>query len=191
MWIVCQDKTVRKQQGSQFVVLFSLDSVDYPQYIATRRTNKLLINKYSQNRVEEYEERESQWKLSQSFSSSFNRPFNYPTGVAVDSTDRLIICDYGNHRVVVKRGEDGEDLIDLSSRFTFEYPIAVAVDGMDNIFVAELRSKRVVVFDREGNHLNTFHHSLDDVYYIVVMENRSVYVSHNAPNSKFAEIKLD
>jgi len=183
MWIV-SNKMVKKQEGTQFVDLFQLD----PGFveITTRRTNKIIISKSSQNCVEEYEERESQWKLSRSFSSSFNRRFNNPTGVTVDSTDRLIICDPGNNRVVVKRGEDGGDLIELSS---FK-PQAVAVDGMDNIFVAEYKSNEVVVFDREGNYVNRFRHSLKKVSNIVVMNNRSVYVC-SAFDTTCAEIKLE
>jgi len=77
--------------------------------------------------------------------------FFRPTGVAVDSRDRVIITDKDNHRVKVYNssgklrgmfGEHGK----LNNQFN--YPIGVAVNERDDIFVADSKNNRIVVFTK-------------------------------------------
>jgi len=195
-WIVCGDSTVRKRQRgdrmfvTQFTLYRSYFLRDYLHRIAVTKKGKLVVGNLEKNQIEIWEQATSTttittpklwnttttiftitqtWKQTLCVSN-----FDRLGEIKVDSRDRIIVCDSNNNRVVVLTDEL-KGVIDLSARFKFDRPYGVAVDEMDNIFVAEEYTKRVVVFDCEGNHLNTFKHSLRDVRCVEVM-NDSIYV---------------
>jgi len=200
-WIVCNDDTVRKRQreDQEFIVQFTLDRSDMIYRIAVTKQGKLVIRNCGENQIEIWElvirspaekwfrnrKTTKKWKQTRRVSSSFRSNFRDLEQIKVDSRDRIIICDRGNNRVVVLTDEL-KDVIDLSTRFKFDRPWGLAVDEMDNIFVAERNTQRLVVFDCEGNHLNTFHHSLDHVFYVEVMGD-SIYVKNNV---EMEELKI-
>jgi hypothetical protein len=73
--------------------------------------------------------------------------FKYAYDVAVDTSDNLYVCEYGNARVQ-KFSPDGEFLAawgkparDLSGLWC---PWAVALDSRDRIFVADTNNQRIV-----------------------------------------------
>jgi len=192
-WIVCSDGTVRKRQreDQEFVIQFTLDRSTKIYRIRVTKKGKVIIQNNEKVQIEIWEQSiatssdgwfwntttttQKKWKQTRCISSSFGSKFDYMGQFVVDSRDRIIVCNSNNNRVVVLTDEL-KDVIDLSTRFKFDDLQAVAVDEMDNIFVAEWKSKRVVVFDCEGNHLNTFNHSIE-CEYIEVM-NDSIYVKY-------------
>jgi len=192
-WIVCEDYTVRKRQreDQEFVIQFTLDrSTKIYRIAVTKKGKEVIIQNNEKDQIEIWEQTiattsdgwfwntttttQKKWKQTRCISSPFGSKFNIMGQIVVDSRDRIIVCDSNNNRVVVLTDEL-KDVIDISTRFKFDGPFGVAVDEMDNIFVAERKTKRVVVFDCEGNHLNTFNHSLDSVFYLAVV-NDSIYV---------------
>jgi len=181
-WIFCEDWSVRKkrQHGQQFIVEFDIQGLvkwihGGNRVIVTKKPKVLF---WTTSSITVYEKRTQgpAWINTRTVFDSFRSSFAGLKGIAVDSTDRIILCDSHNERVLVLTDEL-KDVIDLSTRFEFDEPQGVAVDEMDNIFVVEWTTKRIIVFDREGNHLNTLKHSLDYANYIEVMGD-SVYVKY-------------
>ncbi len=85
--------------------------------------------------------------------------FLEPAGVAVDSADRIIVADSGNHRVQVFDSA-GEFLFRLGSQGREDgqlgSPRGVAVDSVGRIIVADTGNARVQVFDSAGKFLFRF-----------------------------------
>lgn len=83
-----------------------------------------------------------------------------PAGVAVDAAGRIIVADYGNHRIrridqqgavttIAGSGVPGSaDGPALSA--SFSQPTGVAVDGAGNVFVLDSGSHRVRKLDAQG-----------------------------------------
>jgi len=199
-WIVCSDRTVRKRQreGPQFVIQFTLDRSDTMQFrIGVTKKGKIVIGSSLYDSIYIWEQTTTsegwfwntttnlKWTRTQRVTSSFDSNFDELQQIVVDSRDRIIVCDEDNNRVVVLTDEL-KDVIDLSAQFKFHRPCGVAVDERNNVFVAEWDTKRVVVFDEEGNHLNTFKHSLECVYYVEVIGD-SIYVKNN---NSIEELKI-
>ena len=76
-------------------------------------------------------------------------------GVACDSTGKVYVTDFGNHRVQVftaegkflrKFGRRGEGRGELNS------PHGITVDTNDLVYVSEYSNHRVSVFTSEGRH---------------------------------------
>jgi len=79
--------------------------------------------------------------------------FNYPTGVAVDSSDNVFVADSGNHRIrkitpagVVSTfaGTGTEGFANgAGNTAQFNFPGGVAVGSSDNVFVADQFNHRI------------------------------------------------
>jgi DNA-binding beta-propeller fold protein YncE len=79
--------------------------------------------------------------------------FRHPQGVAVDPSDRVLVVDQGNNRLVVLTF-DGTEFGYLGSFGAgFNTPSGVAVDAWGHIVVADTGNNRVVVLDPQGNFL--------------------------------------
>ncbi|MEM3916808.1 MAG: 6-bladed beta-propeller, partial [Candidatus Nitrosocaldus sp.] len=85
--------------------------------------------------------------------------FRFPTGVAVDSRDRIIVADVWNNRIQVF-DSNGNFLFNFGKEGSddgeFMFPNGVAVDGFGNIIVADTFNNRIQVFDSNGNFLFNF-----------------------------------
>jgi len=71
-------------------------------------------------------------------------------GIAVDSSDRIIVIDTNNNRIQV---------FDSSGNFLFKFRssgLGVAADSSDRIIVAESRNNSIRVLDSSGNFLFRF-----------------------------------
>ena len=71
-----------------------------------------------------------------------NGQFNYPIGVAVDSTGNVYVADSGNDRIQ-KFTSNG---IFLTKWGTYSEPTGVAVDSAGNVYIAEALKYRIQVF---------------------------------------------
>ena len=77
--------------------------------------------------------------------------------VIVDSNNRLIVSDYGNHRIQIFN-EDGGWLLTIDGKGTgnssFKYPKGLASDPQGNIHAA--CSTSIKVFTKEGVYVRTY-----------------------------------
>ena len=99
------------------------------------------------------------------FSNTFGKfgrnkgEFDYPWGIACDSTGNVYVADFGNNRIQVftstgkflrmfgSRGEgDGE----------LNRPIGIALDVQDKVYVSDSKNNRVSVFTSEGQFVMSF-----------------------------------
>jgi uncharacterized protein YjiK/fibronectin type 3 domain-containing protein len=85
---------------------------------------------------------------------SGNGQFNYPSGIAVDSTGEVFVTDEENHRVQKFSGR-GEylgqfgELGNLSGQFN--RPAGIAIDSSGNIYVADQKNHRIQRFNSHGD----------------------------------------
>jgi len=85
--------------------------------------------------------------------------FDFPIGLALDSSDNIYVTDSGNNRVQIfdssgnflsKFGTFGE------GNGQFKGPIDIVFDSSGNIYVLDSGNFRVQIFDSSGNFLSTF-----------------------------------
>lgn len=85
--------------------------------------------------------------------------FNFPSGVAVDSTGEVYVTDTANHRVQVfnKEGEYLRHFGKIGSEAgSFNRPCFVEIDSNGFAYVTEEQNNRVSVFDRDGVYVTHF-----------------------------------
>jgi PKD repeat protein len=82
--------------------------------------------------------------------------FNYPSGVAVDSSGILYVADFENHRIQMF-SSTGIFLAKWGTAGTvdgqFNYPSGVAVDSSGNVYVADTDNYRIQMFSSTGTFL--------------------------------------
>ena len=85
--------------------------------------------------------------------------FNYPYGIAVDSSGNVFVVDTGNHRIqkftnsgtfVTKWGSQG------TANGQFEGHRNIAIDLSGNVFVADTENHRIQKFTNNGNFIGTW-----------------------------------
>ena len=85
--------------------------------------------------------------------------FRAPSGVIVDSNDRLIVSDRDNHRVQVFN-QDGVWLLTIDGNGTgdsaFSDPCGLALDPQGNIYIAAGGSNTIKVFSPDGTYVRTY-----------------------------------
>jgi DNA-binding beta-propeller fold protein YncE len=90
---------------------------------------------------------------------SGNGFFNYPRGVALDSTSNVYVADTNNHRVQ-KFQPTGAFVSAFGSYGTsngqFNKPAGVFVDSSGNIYVADTGNNRIQIFKPDGTFSSTF-----------------------------------
>jgi cysteine-rich repeat protein len=93
---------------------------------------------------------------------ALNAKLNRPSSAALDSTGRLIIADYSNHRI--RRLETDGTITTVAGTGTagmageagpatsaqLNYPVGVVVDGSDNIYVTDSNNNRALRIDPAG-----------------------------------------
>ena len=83
--------------------------------------------------------------------------FHHPRAVILNSNNRLIVSDFGNHRIQIFN-EDGGWFFTIDGKGTgnssFIYPWALALDSQGNIHVVENGS--IKVFTKEGVYVRTY-----------------------------------
>src|SRR3972149_7403689 len=75
--------------------------------------------------------------------------FSVPTGVATDSTDRIIVADRGNNRIQVFNSAgvfQSEFGVMGAGPGQFSSPFGVATDSTDRIIVADRVNNRIQIF---------------------------------------------
>eukprot|EP00731_Ephydatia_muelleri_P007907 Em0004g245a len=77
--------------------------------------------------------------------------FNRPWGVIIDSNNKLIVSDSGNHRIQIFNENGGWLLtIDGQGNHSFQSPWGLALDPQGNIHVAADGSNTIKVFTKKG-----------------------------------------
>ena len=85
-------------------------------------------------------------------SGTSNSHFNYPYGMALDSSGNIYVADEKNDRVQ-KFNSSGTYLLTISG---LNKPKDVAVDSSNNVFVTDTNNQQVLKFDSSGTLLSTF-----------------------------------
>jgi DNA-binding beta-propeller fold protein YncE len=124
--------------------------------------------------------------------------FNHPSGIDVDASDNVYVCDTENHRIQ-KFSSDGEYLLSFGSRGSepgdFNFPCDMAIGSDGAIYVVDNGNKRIQKFapdttlltwwGKEGNGEGEFNSpsgiALDGEGYVYVTD----YHNHNV--QKFSE----
>ncbi|MBU4557346.1 MAG: chitobiase/beta-hexosaminidase C-terminal domain-containing protein, partial [Actinobacteria bacterium] len=92
-----------------------------------------------------------------SFGSGTNPPqFDWPAGIAVDSTGRMIVADTDNSRIMIlaPNGTYADSFGTAGSGIgALNWPMGVAVDSSDNIYVADTFNGRIQVFTSTGGYV--------------------------------------
>jgi DNA-binding beta-propeller fold protein YncE len=85
--------------------------------------------------------------------------FNYPEGIAVDSSGNVFVADTENNRIE-KTGSTGGFIRTWGSIGTgneqFNKPYGVAVDKSDNVFVADTENNRIQEFTNTGKFIRAW-----------------------------------
>jgi DNA-binding beta-propeller fold protein YncE len=75
--------------------------------------------------------------------------FNYPHGIAVDSTGNIYVADTDNHRIQ-KFSNDGKFIAKWGRRGSkdgeFSFPKGIAVDTSGSVYVSDAGNHRIQVF---------------------------------------------
>lgn len=93
----------------------------------------------------------------------FRKGLVQPAAVCYDQHGRVVVADYGNHRIVVY-GDDGSVCQEISGNHNahdddsekFNGPSAVGVSSKGEIVVADQGHHRIIVFSPAGNFLRSF-----------------------------------
>jgi len=90
---------------------------------------------------------------------SGNGQFNTPSDVTVDSTNRILVADFNNHRIQIfdSAGNHIQSFGSFGSgNGQFSYPADITTDSADRIIVADYGNNRIQIFDTAGNHIQSF-----------------------------------
>ena len=81
-------------------------------------------------------------------------PFNWPDGIAVNSSDLVYICDTKNNSIQVLNSDLAFSHVLGSNkskdRFQFDSPCSIAIDSQDTIFVCDSGNRRIQKFSGHG-----------------------------------------
>ena len=112
----------------------------------------LYVADYSNHRVQRLTSKgEFFYKFGQK--GSGQGQFNGPTAVIVDSNNRLIVSDRGNHRIQIFN-EVGGWLLTIDHYIP--YPWGLAIDPQGNIHVAVSGQSNITVFTKEGVYVRAY-----------------------------------
>ena len=99
------------------------------------------------------------------FSNTFGKfgrnkgEFDYPWGIACDTTGNVYVADCGNHRIKVFTST-GKFLRMFGSRGGGDgevgYPFGIALDLQDKVYVSECHNHRISVFTSKGHFVTSF-----------------------------------
>ena len=99
----------------------------------------------------------SSWEILDSYHAGLGLPppLGAPLGLAIDSSDRVVVAERDAHRITVF-DTDGSRLFSFGSRGDgpgeLDAPSDVTIDIGDRIHVADSGNSRVAVFDSSGTH---------------------------------------
>ena len=92
------------------------------------------------------------WVVSTLAGSAPAEKFNFPEGVAVDSSDNLYVADSASNRIrKITSAGVGSTLAGSGTEEEFEFnPHGIAVDSSGNVYVADTRNHRIRKITSEG-----------------------------------------
>ena len=105
--------------------------------------------------------------------------FNYPSGVAVDTSGQVFVADTYNNRIV-SMNADGSNQTAIGSGFN--YPCGVAVDTSGHVVVADTDNDRIVSMDADGSNQTTIGSGFDNPWGVAVDTSGQVFVGDTNNN---------
>jgi len=117
--------------------------------------------------------------------------FQYPQGIATDSSDNVYVVDSGNNRIQ-KFSSNGNFITKWGSSGTgdgqFDRPTGIATDSSDNVYVAEFGNDRIQKFDSSGSFITEWgsegivEWQFDDPFNIAIDSINNAYVADTGNN---------
>lgn len=102
--------------------------------------------------------------------------FNYPAGIAVDSSGNIYVADTGNN-AIKRMDANGDNITILGSGFS--YPEGVAVDGSGNIYVADSGNDEIKRMDANGDNITPLGTGFYNPTDVAVDSSGNIYIADN------------
>ena len=114
------------------------------------------------------------------------RQFNYPQGIACDSTGKVYVADTGNKCIQVFTAEGG--LLRIFA--TTNFPISIAVDSKNSVYVGENGCHHISVFTPEGIRITSSFSKCPNPLTIAVDTSRLVEFLYACDNTGGTSVRL-
>ncbi len=155
-----KDSTLKTYDfDGKLVTHFQTDSISWISGIAVVNDSYVIIDRSSCTAVIVNNEGDLLLEFGHTFDQSgeVTESLTMADYLCVDSQNRILISDSGNHCVKVF-DTDGRILQKISGRGhedgLCEWPKGVCVDDKDNVYIADNGNSRVSVFDRDGRFIS-------------------------------------
>jgi DNA-binding beta-propeller fold protein YncE len=127
-----------------------------PYGVAVDKSGSIYVTDVSYHRIVRFDAEGNVSETWRSYSKKEAYPLNLfknPTGIAVDNSGRVYICDTGNNRILIINAK-GEIVQNLGatgkSPAKFLRPTGIAVDNAGAIYVADQGNCRIQIFSSQG-----------------------------------------
>ena len=136
-------------QDGDLVMQFNDSKTKGRPYFVTYAGQKFFVTYHAGDKVSVFDEKGEGPLYSFGESGQRNGQFDKPCGVVIDSNNKVLVCDYKNHRIQVFTTE-GRFLHMIGTRGVrlgqFTHPVGIAVSPTGHLYVCEEGRDRVQVF---------------------------------------------
>jgi len=145
------DVKMKLKQEGKYSIFVQYEGLDIP-------SSPLPVHVYPKLKQRNYTEIKHP-KLTFGEKGNGNGQFNYPYGITVNSKGKILVCDWGNHRIQLF-DPDGKFVSTFGSygngNGQFNYPYGLTINSRGNIIVSDRDNHRIQIFDPEGKFITKF-----------------------------------